>query len=416
MNVLVVGSGAREHALCWKISQSPLLTKLYVAPGNPGVRAVAECVELPSTAQALAAQARALRVDLVVVGPEAPLVAGWADALRQAGIATFGPSQAAAALEGSKAFAKEVMERARVPTAHARVFEAAGTDEAERYAESLGPCVVKADGLAAGKGVVVARSGEEAARAVRELKQLGSSAERLVVEELLLGREASLIALCDGTRYQLFPAAEDHKQLLDGDQGPNTGGMGAVAPVERIDAAELESLGRLTIAPILEEMQRRGTPFVGALFAGLMLTPQGPRVLEYNCRFGDPECQSLMMLLDEDLLPLLHAAARGELPERKLRIRAGAAVGVVLASEGYPEAPRSGLEIQGRPPGSAQLQFFHAGTAEDGERWVTRGGRVLTVCAHGADVAQARERAYGALETMRFAGMQYRRDIGARAP
>jgi phosphoribosylamine--glycine ligase len=409
---LVVGSGAREHALAWRISQSPQLRKLYCAPGNPGTEAVATNVPLPSDAQGLLQTVRQLDIGLVVIGPEAPLVAGWTDVLIDAGVATFGPTRAAAALEGSKAFAKEVMHAAGVPTARSRSFDS--SVEAEAYVRTLGPCVVKVDGLAAGKGVVVARTIEEANDAIPSLRRLGDVADRLIVEELLTGREASLIALCDGERYQLFPAAEDHKQLRDADQGPNTGGMGAYAPVASLAGAQAAALGEAVIAPVLSEMRRRGTPFRGALFAGLMLTPQGPRVLEYNCRFGDPETQALMMLLDEDLLPLLQSAATGHLPDRSLKCRAGAALGVVLASEGYPEKPLNGREIR---LGSLAdgVQVFHAGTVCSEGRLRTQGGRVLTLCAQGADLTQARASAYAALEQVGFQGMQYRRDIGARA-
>jgi phosphoribosylamine--glycine ligase len=350
----------------------------------------------------------------VVVGPEAPLVSGLVDALQARGVLAFGPTQAAAALEGSKSFAKEVMSAAGVPTARAQVFTS--PVQAEAYARSAGPLVVKADGLAAGKGVIMAENGEAAAAAVRQLTGLGEAAHRLVLEEVLVGKEASLIALCDGERYLLFPLAEDHKQRDDGDRGPNTGGMGAYAPAGPESGQELDELGRRVVAPVLAEMRRRGTPFRGALYAGLMFTKQGPNVLEYNCRFGDPETQALMMLLDEDLLPLLVASARGDLPSRALRVRPGVALGVVLASPGYPEAPQTGGEVQGledvRPP----LQIFHAGLAHHSGRWVTSGGRVLTVCGHGATLEEARSRVYAGAAHLRFEGMLLRRDIGARPP
>jgi len=415
VRVMVLGAGAREHALAWRLKQSPALTALYCAPGNPGTAALGENVALDvEDPAAVLAAARARGVELVVVGPEAPLVKGVADALRALGIAVFGPSAAAACIEGSKAFAKEVMAAAGIPTAAHRVFRS--PQEAEAYARTQGPLVVKADGLAAGKGVVVARTTAEAEQAVREVGAMGQAASALVLEELLEGEEVSAIALCDGERYQLFPAAQDHKRIFDGDQGPNTGGMGAYAPAPFLDERGLEEVGRAVIGPALEEMRRRGTPFSGALFAGLMLTPRGPRVLEFNCRFGDPETQALMMQLDEDLLPLLHAAATGELPQRPLRVRPGVSVGVVMAAAGYPQAPRKGDLIDGIAAAEATgARVFQAGTKELAGKLVTAGGRVLTVCAHAETVALAREAAYRACALIRFEGAQLRRDIGARA-
>lgn len=417
MKVLVLGSGGREHALAWRISQSRELKALWCAPGNPGTAALAENVPVQADdPEAVRALARARGADLVVVGPEAPLVAGVADALRADGVAVFGPSAAAARLEGSKAFAKEVMAAAGIPTAAHRVFQSPA--EAEAHARAQGRIVVKADGLAAGKGVVVARTPEEGAAAVRQVAAMGAAARTVVLEELLEGEEVSAIALCDGERYQLFQAAQDHKRVGDGDQGPNTGGMGAYAPAPFLDPDGLEEVGRAVIAPALAELKRRGTPFVGALFAGLMLTSRGPRTLEFNCRFGDPETQVLMMQLDgeEDLLPLLWAAARGGLPERPLRQRAGASVGVVLAAHGYPGSPRAGDEIRGLDAAERLgARVFHAGTRMEGGRLVTSGGRVLTVCAQGAGVEEARALAYRACQAIHFDGMHYRRDVGARA-
>src|SRR3954469_13001325 len=358
---MLLGAGAREHALAWKLGQSPGLTALYCAPGNPGTAALGENLALdPEDPKAVVAAARARGGVLGVVGPEAPLVEGAADALRAAGIAVFGPSAAAACIEGSKAFAKEVMASAGIPTASHRVFRSPA--EAEAYARTQGPLVVKADGLAAGKGVVVARTNVEAVEAVRQVAAMGQAASALVLEELLEGEEVSAIALCDGERYQLFPAAQDHKRIFDGDQGPNTGGMGAYAPAPFLDGRGLEEVGRQVIGPALRELKRRGTPFTGALFAGLMLTPRGPRVLEFNCRFGDPETQALVMQLDEDLLPLLHGAARGALPSRPLRLRAGVSVGVVMAAAGYPLSPRKGDLIEGIAQAEATgAQVFQAG-------------------------------------------------------
>ncbi|HXX29123.1 MAG TPA: phosphoribosylamine--glycine ligase [Myxococcaceae bacterium] len=414
MRVLVLGSGGREHALAWKLAGSPLLGKLLCAPGNPGTAAVA--TNLPVAAEdpgAVTEVARRERVDLVVVGPELPLTRGVGDALRRAGIPVFGPDAAAARLESSKAFAKEVMEAAGVPTASHRTFD--DPHAAERYAREMGKVAVKADGLAAGKGVVVAGSPDEAVRAVRELSRLGTAGARLVLEEVLEGEEVSVIALADGERFVVLPPAQDHKRLLDGDRGPNTGGMGAVTPAGLLDAHALAEVGETIIRPVLREMARRGHPFSGALYAGLMLTAGGPRVLEFNARFGDPEAQVLVLQLAEDLLPLLHAAAAGRLAPRPLALEAGASVGVVLASAGYPGTPRTGLPITGAERLSGAVQVFHAGTARVDGQLVTSGGRVLTVCARAASLPEARAVAYGAVSRIHFEGMQLRRDIGERA-
>jgi phosphoribosylamine--glycine ligase len=348
----------------------------------------------------------------VVVGPEAPLVAGVADALGAAGIACFGPVEAAARIEGSKAFAKEIMVEAGVPTADYRVF----TDlaEAEAHAVKQGRIVVKADGLAAGKGVIVAHDVQAAREAVRAVGAMGSAGQRLVLEELLEGEEVSVIALCDGERYVLLPPAQDHKRVGDGDTGPNTGGMGAYAPAPFLSPAGLAEVGEQVIAPTLATLRRRGSPFRGALYAGLMLTPSGIKVLEFNARFGDPETQVLMMQLAEDVLPLLDACARGKLEPRPLAVHPGASVGVVLAAQGYPESPRRGARIEGVDTVASDCPVFVAGVADVDGAWRTAGGRVLTVCARGADLAVARVQAYAAVDRIHFEGMHYRRDIGAK--
>ncbi len=414
MKVLLLGSGAREHALAWRIAQSRELWKLWCAPGNAGLKERWKCHPLdPSSAEQVCELALRLGVDLVVVGPEGPLVAGVADALRKVGVAVFGPDAAAARIEGSKAWAKEVMNAAGVPTPACEVF----TDlaAAEARARSGGPAVVKADGLAFGKGVVVADTGEQAAAAVRSLGKLAAGAT-LLLEERISGPELSVIALCDGERYLLLPPAQDHKRLLDGDQGPNTGGMGAWAPASLLTPQQLEEVGRLAIAPTLAELARRGTPFRGALFAGLMLTAAGPKVLEFNCRFGDPETQPLMMQLDEDLLPLLAACAAGRLTQSKLKVKAGISVAVVLAEHGYPDAPRAGDQIEGLDqPAPAGVERFLGGVQRTGGVSSTAGGRVLTVCAQGPSFEAARAAAYAEAERIHFAGKQYRRDIGAQA-
>ncbi|HQR29536.1 MAG TPA: phosphoribosylamine--glycine ligase [Anaeromyxobacteraceae bacterium] len=421
MRVLVVGGGGREHALAWKISKSPLVEKVFCAPGNPGTARHAENVAIGAEdVDAIAAWAAANRIDLVVVGPEAPLVLGLADRLSAAGIAVFGPSAAGARLEGSKAFAKEIMEAAGVPTAAHGTFEALAP-AIEHARAAGGRVVVKADGLAAGKGVVVCGDLAEAEQALRSIlvdRVHGTAGARVVVEERLEGPEASIIALVDGERVLVLPAAQDHKRIFDGDRGPNTGGMGAFSPTPHVDDALVADVERTVFLPVVREMARRGTPFRGALYAGLMLTRNGPRVLEFNARFGDPETQPILMRLSSDLVPALLAAARGDLTGVRLAVDPRAAVGVVMAAEGYPGRVTVGDAIEGADgPFAADVQVFQAGTRRgpDG-RLLTAGGRVLTACALGADRAEAATRAYEAAGKIQFRGAQYRRDIGRSGP
>jgi phosphoribosylamine--glycine ligase len=421
MRVLVVGGGGREHALCWALAASPLLTKLWCAPGNPGIAEVAECVAIGATDIAgLVAFAQQNAVDLVVAGPEAPLTLGLADACAVAGIRCFGPSAAAARLEGSKAFTKEVADAAGVPTAAWARFE--DPDAARAYIRARGaPIVVKADGLAAGKGVVVAATVEEAEAAIADIMESrvhGSAGASVVIEECLVGEEISFFALCDGTTALPFEAAQDHKRVGEGDTGPNTGGMGAYSPPPAFtEALRVEVMARI-VQPTLAEMARRGAPFRGVLFAGLMLTAAGPRLIEFNVRFGDPECQALMLRLRSDLLPALLAACDGELASFSLRWSPQPSLVVVMAAEGYPGTPRKGTEIAGleraaQVPGA---QVFHAGTArrEDGAL-IADGGRVLAVCATGRDLRSARDAAYAAVDAVDWPGGFCRRDIGHRA-
>ncbi len=419
MRVLVVGSGGREHALAWKISRSPLVTGLFAAPGNPGIARVATLVpHRVDEVDAIAGWARANRIDLVVVGPEAPLVAGLVDRLADAGIPAFGPRAAAAEIEGSKAFAKDVMRAAGIPTAEAETFSEVAPALAWARARG-GRVVVKADGLAAGKGVVVCGELAEAEGALRAMlveKVHGAAGAKVVLEERLEGPEASCICFTDGERVRLLAAAQDHKRIFDGDRGPNTGGMGAFSPTPNV-TPEVEALvERDVLLPAVRELARRGRRFQGALYAGLMLTPRGPRVLEFNARLGDPETQPVLMRLTSDLVPALLATAQGDLSRTALEFDRRAAVGVVLAAEGYPGKVASGDAIGGLDaPLPEGVQVFHGGTAADaGGRVVTSGGRVLTVCALGDGLDDAARRAYEAIRGISFRGMQHRKDIGKK--
>jgi phosphoribosylamine--glycine ligase len=421
MRVLVVGAGGREHALAWAISNSPLLTKLYVAPGNPGTATVAQNVAIGVLdVPALVAFALAERIDLVVPGPEAPLVAGLADALRAAGIRCCGPSAAAAALEGSKAFTKQICAAAGIPTALWEEFTE--VESALEFVSRRGaPIVVKADGLAAGKGVTVARTEQEAGDAIRALlrdKSLGEAGARILIEECLVGEEVSLFALCDGLQAVLLGAAQDFKRIGDGDTGPNTGGMGAISPPPGFPLdAQLAAID-LFIRPALREMAARGTPFTGILFAGLMLTADGPRLIEYNVRLGDPETQVLLpRLAHADILAAFLAACDGELARVALPALDIACAGVVMAARGYPGDFSRGLPIAGieRAAAIPHAAIFHAGTDLREGALVSSGGRVLTLCATGPTLAEARDAAYQAVHAIDFPDSVFRTDIGKRA-
>ncbi|HEY4908427.1 MAG TPA: phosphoribosylamine--glycine ligase [Methylomirabilota bacterium] len=420
MRVLLVGGGGREHALAWKMAQSPRLTRLIAAPGNPGIARHAECVAVKDTAvDELVALARRERIDVVVVGPEVPLALGLGDRLRQAGLGVFGCSQAAARLESSKVFSKGLMARYGIPTARFETFADAAA--ARRFCRELGaPLVVKADGLAAGKGAMICRTLEEADQAVRlclEEAVFGAAGRTVVIEEFMEGEEASFFVISDGAQILPLGAAQDHKTIFDDDRGPMTGGMGAYSPVPAMD----ETLGRRVMqeiaTPVLAAMAREGAPYTGVLFVQIMITKDGPRVVEFNCRFGDPECQAILPLLDQDVLPLFEAVAQGRGLPARILWRAESSVCVVLASHGYPGTTRAGDEITGLDAdgGLPGVNVFQAGTAERDRRLVTAGGRVLGVQALGADIRSAIAAAYAGVNRIRFDGMQFRRDIGQRA-
>jgi len=420
MRILMVGSGGREHALCWAISASPLCTKLFCAPGNAGIAQVAECIDVAAEdVVGQVALAVAQKIDFVVVGPEVPLAAGLADRLTEAGIKVFGPSAKAAQLESSKGFTKDLCRRHKIPTgAYERFTDLAA---AEAYIRSQGaPIVIKADGLAAGKGVVVAETVEQALAAVRDMlagNRFGEAGASVVIEEFLVGEEASFFALCDGEHALPLIGAQDHKRAFDGDKGPNTGGMGAYSPAPIFDATMQQRTMDEIILPTVRAMAAEGTPFKGVLYAGLMITAQGPKIFEYNCRFGDPETQVLMLRLKSDLLPALIACANGELKHFDLRWSDDVALTVVMAAKGYPDAYQKGTEIKGLDAaGKVEgVQIFHAGTKSDGKRVLANGGRVLNVSAIAPTVEEARTRAYRAVDLIDWPGGFCRRDIAWRA-
>ncbi len=422
MKVLVIGSGGREHALAWKLHQSPRVNEVLVAPGNAGTAREAGLSNMGVAAtdiDGLLQLAQEERIDLTVVGPEVPLVAGIVDRFQAAGLRIFGPSRAAAQLEGSKAFSKAFLARHRIPTADYAVFEQ--VDPALAWLRERGaPIVVKADGLAAGKGVVVAETLEQAEDAVRDMlaeNRLGDAGARVVIEEFLIGEEASYIVMANGTQMLPLATSQDHKRRDDGDLGPNTGGMGAYSPAPVVTAAIEERILNTVIRPTLQAMVDEGTPFCGFLYAGLMIAPDGQiKVLEFNVRFGDPETQPIMLRLRSDLFGLIDAALNGKLDRSRCEWDSRAALAVVLAADGYPESPRRGDRISGLDfPVAEQCKVFHAGTRLEGERVLTAGGRVLTVCALGDRLDDAASRAYALAERINWSGRFFRRDIGHRA-
>jgi phosphoribosylamine--glycine ligase len=422
VKVLVVGGGGREHALCVALAKSPKVDAIFCAPGNGGIAAIAECHPdlLASDLEGLAAFAKDACVDLTVVGPEAPLVAGIVDRFQEEGLRIFGPSKLAARLEGSKDFAKQVMLRNNVPTAGHRTFTELA--EATEYVEQheVYPVVVKADGLAAGKGVSICTSRHAALAALDEAmgaRRFGDAGAMVVMEEFLRGEEASVHAITDGETLLVLPSSQDHKRVGDGDSGPNTGGMGAYSPAPVVEGEMMDRIVRTVLVPTLHGMKREGAPFCGVLYAGLMITKGGPRVLEYNVRFGDPETQVLLPRMKSDLFEILFAAAEGDLSGFEgLDLDERPCVGVVVASEGYPGAYQGGKEVTGLDAADAleDVAVYHAGTRLSGDRIVTAGGRVLCVSALGSDLQAARDRAYEGVDAIRFDGAYARRDIGWR--
>ncbi len=419
MKVLVVGSGGREHALAWKIARSPRVTKVFAAPGNAGIAQQAECVDIPATdTGGLLRFATDNAIDLTVVGPEAPLAEGLVDAFHKAKAPVFGPTARAAEIESSKVFAKNLMHQNAIPTASYRVFNDFRLLE-NHLEQAEMPVVLKADGLAAGKGVIVCRNRESAlaaARLMMEKKAFGRAGNLVVVEECLEGREASILALVSGDAIVVLEPARDHKRAFDNDEGPNTGGMGAYSPVPFIDEQMMRKIERDVIIPTVHGMTREDRPYTGVLYMGLMITAEGPKVLEYNCRFGDPETQPLVMRLDTDLVDLIESALMGNLLDAALQWKEGASMCVVLASGGYPKEYEKGKKITGLDAADEMddVVVFHSGTRRENGDWLTNGGRVLGVTALGRDIDSARDRAYEAVGKIHFEGMHFRKDIGAK--
>jgi len=418
MKVLIVGGGGREHALCWKIAQSPRVTEVFCAPGNAGIAEVAQCVDVGATdIERLVAFANEMEIGLTVVGPEEPLCRGIVDRFEQEGLRIFGPKKDAAELEGSKVFSKRIMTQHMIPTAVARTFD--DLDRAKEFLRSADfPAVIKADGLAAGKGVTVAESYDAAVAALEECLQdrrFGEAGTRVLVEEYLQGVEASVFAVTDGKTIAVLPTARDYKRAFDGDEGPNTGGMGAFSPTPDLTPALMDQIVGQILVPTVHAMNKEGRTYKGMLFAGLMLTKGGPKVIEFNCRMGDPEAQPVFMRLESDLVGVIEAVLDERLEDVELTYRDEAACCVVMASEGYPSSSPLGREITGLDEASALdgVQVFHAGTRRHEDRIVTSGGRVLGVTALGEDVAAARARAYEAVERISFNGARFRTDIAA---
>lgn len=421
MNILVIGGGGREHALAWKLAQSPRVKKIYVAPGNGGTREITENIPIaPTDIKSLVEFAREKKIDLAVVGPDDALALGIVDEFQNAGIPAFGPTKAAAEIEASKAFAKSFMKTHNIPTAGFGVFKEYGKakeylDQNEKF-----PIVVKASGLALGKGVVIAKTKEEADAALRSImidKIFGESGNEVVIEEFLKGQEISIHAISDGITFKLFPSAQDHKTIFDGDKGPNTGGIGTIAPLPWIKTDDMDTIAKNIVEPTLQGLRDIGRPFAGILYPGLMITSDGPKVLEFNARFGDPEAQSYMVLLKTDLLEIIESCIAGKLKEQNIEWRAGYAACVVLVSGGYPGTYEKGKKISGLEEAKKikGVEIFHAGTTYENGSYYTAGGRVLDVTARGETLQGALDSVYEAISKIHFDGMHYRKDIGAKA-
>jgi len=420
MKVLIIGSGGREHALAWKMAHSETPTQLYAAPGNAGIGELAECVPIGAEdTAALLTFAKKEKIELTVVGPEAPLAGGIVDLFRKEDLVIFGPTQQAARLEGSKIFSKELMMRHHVPTASFKVFDSLDAASAHLLTQK-GPCVVKADGLCQGKGVVVAQDVEEASAAIRvlmEKKAFGNAGRQIIIEECLQGEEASILALTNGTDMLVLPSSQDHKRIYEKDQGPNTGGMGAYSPAPVVTPAIEAEIEKTILRPVLQGMSQEGFPYQGLLYAGLMITEKGPMTLEFNVRFGDPEAQAVLPRLRGDFVSFLYEIAQGRFPKTPLEIDERSCVTVVLASSGYPGAYEKGKVIEGIEDAAngKDCFVFHAGTSEKDGKFITNGGRVLAVSALGLTLEEAVKRAYQGVSKIRFEGMYYRKDIAYRA-
>ncbi len=417
MRILIIGSGGREHALAWKIAQSPLTEEIFVAPGNGGTKQYNVPIK-DSDIDGLVKFAKEKNIDFVIPGPELPLTLGISDAMAKENIPCFGPSKACARLEGSKSFSKKAMENANIPTAAYGVFTK--PKEAIEFVEKHNtPLVVKADGLAAGKGVIIAQTKEEAIQSIKlmmEEKKFGDAGTTIIIEEFLEGEELSLICFCDGENALALPSSQDHKAVGENDTGANTGGMGAYSPAPLAQDAELEKLADITVRPLLKEMSKQGTPFKGIIYAGLMMTKQGPKVLEYNVRFGDPECQPLLMRLENDILPIMQACVNGRLVQDniELKITSKSALGVVYTAKGYPETYPKDMEIQGIEEAKSMedVMVFEAGTKFENQKTLANGGRILCITALGTTLQEAKKKAYSALEKIKMDHAYYRRDIG----
>lgn len=419
MNVLVIGSGGREHAIVWKLKQSPKVKKIFCAPGNAGISGIAECVPIKTEdIESLAEFATSNNIHLTVVGNETPLVKGIVDVFEKRGLKIFGPSKAAAQVEGSKMFLKHFLKRHKIPTAEYRTFNQSEFEKAKRYVmDSFPPYVIKTDGLAAGKGVAICQTTDQAVAVLGEYfeeKVFGDAGNNIVIEEFMTGEEASVFAMCDGENYVILSPAQDHKQILDGDKGKNTGGMGAYAPAPIVTKEVLERVEKEIIRPTLAGMKREGYPYKGCLYVGLMITKEGPKVVEYNCRLGDPETQAVMPLIDSDVFDLFYSCSTGNVSSYKLRLKNDSAVCVVMASKGYPDDYETGKAIEGLDEASKDANVFHAGTKSENGKIVTAGGRVLGVTATGVGLKDTIEKAYNEVKLISFDGAYYRKDIGTK--